>query len=121
MSNPFTYNLPVDKEMFFGRQDELDFVNDQLTSNPGDSIALIAGRRMGKTSFLEALLRKFSEDKVQELFIVPIYIDLSGEILSSILEFYEIVAHEMISEIGKYFPAIPAKQTFDLADSPAKE
>jgi hypothetical protein len=56
-ANPYNYNLPVDPQMFFGRQaDAANLVND-LTAVPGDSIALIGGRRMGKTSMLEAVRR----------------------------------------------------------------
>lgn len=49
--NPYNYNLPVSSEMFFGRHDDVNNFYTQLATIPGDSMALIGGRRMGKTSF----------------------------------------------------------------------
>lgn len=54
-TNPYNYNLPVGPEMFFGRQGDVETVTHHLTATPGDSFALIGGRRMGLTSLLDAL------------------------------------------------------------------
>jgi hypothetical protein len=91
-ANPYNYNLPVEPEMFFGRHaDVMRLVND-LTAAPGDSIALIGGRRMGKTSMLEALrrgLQTHAEQTTGQL--LPIFIDLSGEGIDSVIAFFQTV------------------------------
>ncbi|MEM7132786.1 MAG: CHAT domain-containing protein [Chloroflexota bacterium] len=55
MRNPFQYNLPVDPDRFVGRWPLVERMALELTIDRGDSFALIAGRRMGKSSLLRAL------------------------------------------------------------------
>jgi hypothetical protein len=82
--NPYNFNLPVSPEMFYGRKEELKKIMDDLTGARGNSIALVGGRRIGKTSLLEALLRKLEESsRRQFIFTVPVFIDLSGAGIAS--------------------------------------
>lgn len=89
--NPYNYNLPVGPEMFFGRQDDVEILLHHLTTVPGDSFALIGGRRMGKTSLLEALLRALEQkmgDHDSDLLSLPIFLDLTGEGIDSAHDFF---------------------------------
>jgi PAS domain-containing protein len=55
-------------EMFFGREDELRWINDHL-QEPGNSIVLFAGqRRIGKTSLLHQTAARVRD-------IIPVFID----------------------------------------------
>lgn len=63
--NPYNYNLPVSPDMFYGRNENVETLINQLTAVPGDSIALIGGRRMGKTSILEALMRHLDDLQIE--------------------------------------------------------
>lgn len=82
--NPYNFNLPVSPEMFYGRKNELKKIIDDLTGIRGNSIALVGGRRIGKTSLLESLLRKLEEPSNQQfVFTIPVFIDLSGAGIAS--------------------------------------
>jgi hypothetical protein len=89
--NPYNYNLPVDTSMFFGRQRDVAAITGSLTDSLGDSVALIGGRRMGKTSLLEALTRALEAQATSvedSLLPVPIFIDLSGEPIDTTDKFF---------------------------------
>ncbi|MFB0536237.1 MAG: metallophosphoesterase [Anaerolineae bacterium] len=93
-ANPYNYNLPVGPEMFFGRQRDIEILTHHLTATPGDSFALIGGRRMGKTSLLEALLQALEpliKDPSQGLLPLPVLLDLSGEGIDSVIAFFHTV------------------------------
>src|SRR5262245_46932025 len=92
-ANPYNYNLPVEPEMFFGRHADVAALVSKLTAVPGDSVALIGGRRMGKTSMLEALRRGLERSAAEsaELLPLPISFDLSGEGIASVSDFFRAV------------------------------
>ena len=92
LDNPYNYNLPVSSDMFFGRREELQSIFNDLTSSLGDSCALIAGRRMGKTSMLEAISRLI-EAQTQSLRVLPaiVLIDLSGGYIDSVSSFFQVM------------------------------
>jgi len=54
--NPFHYLLPVSPEDFVGRWPLVKSIAQDLTLNDGDSHAIIAGRRCGKSSILNAIV-----------------------------------------------------------------
>lgn len=96
-ANPYNYNLPVEPEMFFGRQKDIDTLIHHLTTMPGNPIALIGGRRMGKTSLLEMILQRlerFAEESTRGLLLVPIFLDLTGEGVDSPVSFFRLVSEE---------------------------
>lgn len=69
--NPFRPHGPVHSTMFFGRQSELD----QLLSPAGPAI-LYGGRRLGKSSILGALSRRFEAINKQER--VAVYLPVTN-------------------------------------------
>jgi hypothetical protein len=93
--NPYNYNLPLGPNMFFGRDADIVYLTENLTAPIGDSFALIGGRRMGKTSLLEALvhaLESHAEDQSQAIFPIVVLLDLTGEHFESVSEFLILVA-----------------------------
>ena len=92
-ANPYNYNLPVEPAMFFGRDADVAALAQKLTGAPGDSIALVGGRRMGKTSMLEAL-RRALEVPAADMLALPILLDLSGEGLDSADDLFRLVAEQ---------------------------
>ena len=117
--NPYNYNLPVGPEMFFGREADLEAVVRGLTGAPGDSFALIGGRRMGKTSFLEALKRAL-ERPVDHLLPVPVLLDMSGERLDSVPAFFRTVAEEAGEVLADRTGSLPGACGWDETRPPAK-
>lgn len=95
--NPYNYNMPVGPEMFYGRDAQLSAIVRQLLAATGDSIALIGGRRMGKTSLLEALERQLLDPqsgRQANLLPLPIFLDFSGEGIGSPHAFFNRVIEE---------------------------
>jgi len=70
--SPFYTRGPVPEHMFFGREREINEVRSKLRSH---SVALIGGRRIGKTSTLQCIYRLF---KPRESDTVPYYLDCHG-------------------------------------------
>lgn len=112
--NPYNYNLPVGPEMFFGRQEQVAYVVSQLLTAKGDSIALIGGRRMGKTSFLEALQRALLAEidaPAGRPMPLPILIDFTGENIKSERGFVRRVIAKAAAgwqhPDGRSIPALP--------------
>ncbi len=102
-NNPYNYNMPVTPEMFYGRQADVDGLVTAVRSAPGDSIALIAGRRMGKTSLLEAIMRELESSPTDEpLLCVPLFLDLSGVSINSTADFFHQIAEEAIFALSAY-------------------
>lgn len=113
--NPYNYNLPVGPEMFYGRQKQLDYAVTQLLAVRGDSIALIGGRRMGKTSFLEALERALRQAIVEQPpdrpLPLPLFIDFTGADVTSAHAFLRCVIQESAGgwphPDGRLIPGLP--------------
>jgi hypothetical protein len=59
--SPFHYDGPVKPSMFFGRDREIQVILDKLASN---SVAIIGGRRIGKTSIMKRLEKLLNEPKM---------------------------------------------------------
>ena len=91
--NPYNYNLPVGPEMFVGREADVETLMRGLSGTPGDSYALVGGRRMGKTSLLEALMRE-PEPSAGRLLLILVFLDLSGEGTGSVRAFFRTVAEQ---------------------------
>ena len=94
--NPYNYNLPVTPEMFVGRDVDTDLLVRNLVTTPGDSVALIGGRRMGKTSLLEAVLRGLNSlEHNATCYPLPVFIDLTGEGIDAVARFFQIVVDQV--------------------------
>jgi hypothetical protein len=70
--SPFFTRGPVPEHMFFGREREINEVRSKLRSH---SVALIGGRRIGKTSTLQRIQRMLEH---AESDYVPYYLDCHG-------------------------------------------
>jgi hypothetical protein len=103
-ANPYNYNLPVEPEMFFGRHTDVATIVERLTAVQGDSVALIGGRRMGKTSMLEALLRTIVVAD-GDLIFLPLLLDLSGEGIDSASVFFQTVTALAWESLAALLPA----------------
>ncbi len=100
--NPYNYNLPVMPKMFFGRQSNVDTLAHQLITGLGNSILLIGGRRMGKTSILEALyqnLQLIVKRPSNALIPLPVFLDLMGEGISSLEAFFHALCERSKSAV----------------------
>jgi len=114
--NPYNYNLPVAPKMFFGRQGDVKTFTHHLTATQGDSFALIGGRRMGKTSLLESLLRVLEpmvEEPARGLLPLPIFQDLTGEGVDSVITFFRIIGEEAHYKLADLL-ALPSGVPFTL-------
>jgi len=118
-SNPYNYNLPVGPEMFFGREADLEAAVRGLTGAPGDSFALVGGRRMGKTSLLEALKRVL-ERPVDHILPVPVFLDMSGERVDSVPAFFRTVAEGAGEVLAARTVGLPGACGWDEPRPPAK-
>jgi hypothetical protein len=110
VANPYNYNLPVEPEMFFGRQANVGELKEHLTTIPGNSVALIGGRRVGKTSLLQALLRALRAQAKQStgsVLLVPVLLDLTHEEIDSVPGFFRSVcegANVLLAQIVRIAP-----------------
>jgi hypothetical protein len=121
-ANPYNYNLPVRPEMFFGRRGDVENLARHLTITPGDSFALIGGRRMGKTSLLEALLRTLepqAEEAGQGLLPLPIFLDLTGGGMDSAVAFFRAVAQEAHAALADRLGLSPEEEDLGGPPGPA--
>src|SRR5688572_30393959 len=105
--NPYNYNLPVQENMFYERHKDLDNITERLAMSPGDSVAIVGGRRIGKTSFLEAIQRSLEKlqasDRADTVFPIPIFIKLSGEISESPTSFFRHIREETLVVLENRF------------------
>jgi hypothetical protein len=94
---PYNYNLPVSSDMFYGRQSDVDMLLNSVLATPGDSCALIGGRRLGKTSLLEALISHLETISLRSGFLVlPIFLDLSGAEIDSVTHFFTVASNQAV-------------------------
>ncbi len=70
--SPFYTRGPVPEHMFFGREREINEVRSKLRTH---SVALIGGRRIGKTSTLQRIQRILEPDESE---YIPYYLDCHG-------------------------------------------
>lgn len=70
--SPFYTRGPVPEHMFFGREREINEVRSKLRTH---SVALIGGRRIGKTSTLQRIQRLLEPDESD---YIPYYLDCHG-------------------------------------------
>ncbi len=103
MTNPYNYNMPVEPEMFFGRDEDVETLMSGLTDTPGNPFALVGGRRMGKTSLLESLERTL-KPRSGRLLLVTLLLDMSGEAVDSVPTFFRAIADQsaevLVNELG---------------------
>lgn len=75
--NPYTAGTPIQtQEMFYGREDDLRFLKENLTFSSSTVIVLYGQRRSGKSSLLHQLVNTAALDPH-----IPVYIDMQRESL----------------------------------------
>jgi hypothetical protein len=78
IDNPYVFGAPLTEkqEIFVGRTDIIERIEQHLLDTNRPSILLYGQRRMGKTSLLRNLRRLFQSD------IVPLFVDVQGASLA---------------------------------------
>jgi len=96
--NPFRYLQPVAPDAFLGRWPLVKRIALDLLLDEGDSHAIIAGRRCGKSSLLNALahqLRQPSTTDAGDWLALPLALDFKAMTLISVEEFFAQVLAEV--------------------------
>jgi len=96
--NPFRYLQPVAPEAFLGRWPLVKRIALDLLLDEGDSHAIIAGRRCGKSSLLNALahqLRQPSTTDAGDWLALPLHLDFKAVALTSVEAFFAYVLTEV--------------------------
>lgn len=68
MSNPFEYGSPVSGDSFTGRREEIKHLSQMIRDHL--NVALIAPRRVGKTSLLQVVTRRLREARIANVVTV---------------------------------------------------
>jgi hypothetical protein len=93
--------MSVEPERFYGREQDIEEILRRLKSSPGESIALIGGPKIGKTSLLtmlSQLLTAHVDESIPHLF-VPVQINLTGEGIESATAFFRVVCEQTLSKL----------------------
>lgn len=104
-SNPFHCLLPVLPENFFGRWSLVKNICLDLTCETGDSYALVAGRRCGKSSTLHAISYQLNQQSIQNLAnwsTIAIYMDLKGAKFKSPENIYAFILSKILLRIQEF-------------------
>jgi hypothetical protein len=100
IANPYTTGTPIrDKEMFYGRTEDLQFLHESLGSISANRVVLLWGqRRMGKTSLIYQLANELASSAY-----IPVFIDLQNLALKDTLaQLLESFAQRIYEEILDY-------------------
>ncbi len=114
--NPYVVGtpLPTGSPLFFGREDVVAFIQENLAAAHRNNLVLIGQRRTGKTSLLKQLPAKLGDD------YLPIYLD--GQSLGldpGLPNFFLTLATEMAFALEDRGFSIEQPELSDFADSPA--
>ncbi len=114
--NPYIVGTPLqsDSSLFFGREDIITFIQDNLAAAHQNNLVLIGQRRTGKTSLLKQLLARLGDQ------YLPVYIDGQSLALDPGLpNFFFSLATEITFalEDRDFFPEPP--DLSDFRDNPA--
>ncbi|MFQ6040274.1 MAG: two-component regulator propeller domain-containing protein, partial [Candidatus Poribacteria bacterium] len=101
--NPYIVGNPIrGKEMFFGREDDFQFVSNKLAGGQKGMVIVFCGeRRSGKTSILYQIM----DGRLGENF-VPVLIDMQGMAVQGGAEFCEKLADAIAARVGDDINAI---------------
>ncbi len=110
--NPFQYLLPVAPETFVGRRPLVRQMAIDLTVDNGDSHALIAGRRCGKSSLLQALGHQLRQQPVQtgegDWLALPLYFDFKAAAFPSVEAFFARILADLCRRVDSNARRRPA-------------
>ena len=114
-NNPFHYLLPVEPKDFVGRWPMVNSIASDLTQINGDSYAVIAGRRCGKSSLLNAIahqLRRPETTDAGDFIVIPITVDFKA--LAETIESAEDIYAHLLKEI---YSLVAANTSFRPPDA----
>ena len=114
-NNPFHYLLPVEPKDFVGRWPMVNSIASDLTQINGDSYAVIAGRRCGKSSLLNAIahqLRQPETTDAGDFIVIPITVDFKA--LAETIESAEDIYAHLLKEI---YSLVAANTSFRPPDA----
>lgn len=118
--NSYNFNLPVHQDMLYGRSQDLGTLLDHLTGATGDSVALIGGRRIGKTSLLEAVARSLEDRNLESnrTVFLPVILDMSA--FNTMAELFRTAHSEMCQVLSRSFTGWSEARpiTSDTLDTP---
>jgi hypothetical protein len=114
--NPYVVGTPLeaDSPLFFGREDVVAFIQENLTAQHRNNLVLIGQRRTGKTSLLKQLPVRLGDD------YLPVYLD--GQALGldpGLPNFFLALATEVAFALEDRGFAIDPPEYKDFVDSPA--
>ncbi|QBD80392.1 hypothetical protein EPA93_32240 [Ktedonosporobacter rubrisoli] len=114
--NPYSTGTPtLDSRMFFGREDDITFLRDNLARATGKTVIVLYGqRRSGKTTLLRHLINSSVLDEH-----IPILIDMQQHAYGiSVSKFLHNVAYEIYKRMGKRGIEIARPQRADFLEDP---
>ncbi len=104
--NPYVVGNPIrTPDMFFGRQEDLEWIGHQLEQASNKMLLLFGPRRIGKTSLLHQISRGQASPKV-----LPFFID-SQQIIPEIecdSDFYHVLTRELLAQLPNALPGSSA-------------
>ena len=116
--NPYTTGIPIqDSKMFFGREEDMAYLKDNLSREAKTVIILYAHRRYGKTTLLLQLANAGAMDKN-----IPVLIDMQGiSYRINIQKFLHSVAFEIAQSMQKNHLSVCMPKLSDFADNPTHD
>jgi hypothetical protein len=100
-NHPFTYTKPVTSEStFVGRKDEFDEILEGFESPNCESVGIVGGRRMGKTSLLLEVKRHLEEMYRRTGGILPVFVDLQKSVPETRRALFQTIIAEVEDELG---------------------
>ncbi|MBV9615990.1 MAG: AAA family ATPase, partial [Ktedonobacteraceae bacterium] len=114
--NPYTSGTPVhDASMFYGREEDLEFLKENLSNVTGNIVIILYGqRRSGKTSLLYQLINTPILDPH-----IPIYIDMQNEAYKmSVASLLRSIAFSIHKELKKRKLEIERPGMKDFVEDP---
>ena len=110
--NPYVVGNPIRKmEMFFGRQDDLVWIQQQLDHAGNKMVLLFGPRRIGKTSLLHQVFGSRGKSR-----ILPFFFDTQQIIpeVNQDSDFYHVLTRDMLAQLPTVLPG--ARSPFIAAE-----
>jgi hypothetical protein len=114
--NPYSTGTPThDSKMFYGREQDIKFLTDNLTRTEAQTVMVLYGqRRTGKTTLLQQLKRSAALDPH-----IPILIDMQEEVYQiSVNKFFHNLAYYIFQELCKRDIVIDKPRRADFDSDP---
>lgn len=104
--NPYVVGTPIrTSDMFYGRQEDLNWISDQLARSGNVMVVLYGARRVGKTS----LLHQINSERTTAR-ILPFFFDTQQLVpeINSNSDFYHVLTRDMLFQIPEKLPGFKA-------------